>query len=132
MKLVKESLFEKFEKDSDPIKDMGIGVYPPGTIVKKIYETRWKSNVSSAFWEIGEFTQKPATNKGIILEREFREDKIKLWIAFFGDENRIYNEIMPNIHKGLDFFIGNYAIQHGEFPLDVWKKNLKIVNKKGE
>jgi len=28
MRIVKESLFEKFTEDSDPIKDMGIGINP--------------------------------------------------------------------------------------------------------
>jgi len=80
MKLVKEHINEKFEKDSDPIKDMNIGLY---ALADNFFRTLDKTTTSSP---------RNFINNCLYI-KDSKTDQIKGFMYYYGDNVQLYNFI---------------------------------------
>ena len=133
-----KKIYEAFVEDSDPIKDMGIGdPFSVGDIIRNKVEKdvfEWYSNSKGGGRlckiKFDPLNTLPEYNKvfGIILDKKYVEDnKIQMYIAFFGNKYEIKDRIIPNLQKKISFFtnILGVNVSIGTYSLSEWKKYLE-------
>jgi len=134
MKIVREHIFEKFIEDSDPITDMGIGMFKVGDVVRRTgkfgmtFTRDTRDNLGK--WKIEFMGNDTSRILGVILRREVDGSNIKLWFAFFGNERKVYTDILPYLDKGYKYFEDRYSVSYGEAPIDIWSKYIEKENEK--
>jgi len=113
-------VFEKFEEESDPIRDMGIG--RKHAILKWIDSVYYDDNHEPQFKEfIGDRSSKILDKSRIIIRKDYKIDVLDGWVDFSCYRHRIPNYIQfHTIH-------GDFSCVSRNFPLN--KLPNRITNR---
>jgi hypothetical protein len=135
MKIVKEHINEKFELDSDPIHDMGIGVpiikIKVGSIVKikkvGLYSHFNRHNKKSEYdITLDKGGDLPTYYIGFVMKKHIEGNKMFLQIAFygmFGDDVIKHRDAYLKYKKNVHHLIHGIAT----LPILTWNEYLEIV-----